>query len=152
VRLLWLVATAALAATLEQPALAHEAALSAEESAALDAVIDPVLAAMRGTSSRQAIADFFDTAGPGGLAPDKLDQLAEPVEGVLERSGPVTHCVRFDEQLRSPLVVKRRYLCQHRSGVSHWEFILVRLPIGWAAKNLSFSTAVDELFDSGERD
>jgi hypothetical protein len=135
-----------------QPALADEATLSTEESAALDAVIDPVLAAMRGTSSRQAISDFFETSREGGLSPDKLDQLAEPIDGILERSGPVTQCVRYDEQLHSPLVVKRQYVCQHRSGVSQWEFILVRLPTGWAAQNLSFSTKVEEFFDPGERD
>ena len=126
-------------------AFAQSATLPASETALIDAVIDPLLAGLSGQSSRSAVAGFFAT-GTSDLPAEQLDQVVEKIDSALEMFGPVQRCEMFDQQLRSTLIVQRKYACQQRDRVSHWTFILKRLPDRWAAQKLSFSTDVEELF------
>ena len=134
-----------LALLMPTSAQAQPASLSAMESEGVDATIDPFLRGLSTDMSRQPILRLFGTVSSDPRL-ERLNPLIEQIDGVLLNSGPIQHCEMYDQQLRSSLLVERKYVCQHPRNVSHWRFVLKRLPDGWAVANLSFSTEVEKLF------
>ena len=128
------------------PATAQSAGLSAADEGAVDALISPVIASLKGNATGAAVATYLKTNKLGAFDEATVKTLATEVDEGLAKYGPASRCDIVKEEERDQLVVKRTYLCQHQKALTRWIFIAAKLPDGWAAWTFSYDTKIEELF------
>nr|WP_166175817.1 hypothetical protein [Altererythrobacter segetis] len=128
------------------PAAAQTAGLQAADEQAVDALISPVIASLKGNSTGAAVATYLKTNKLGAFDDATIKALAEKVDEGLAKYGPAVRCDLLKEEERDQLVAKRTYLCQHQKALTRWTFIAAKLPDGWAAWTFSYDTKIEELF------
>jgi hypothetical protein len=136
----------ALAMAGSSAASAQDFALSASDRAAVDALIDPVLAAFEGPSSREAVSAFLATGRTGLATSPQVGVITGQIETALNAYGRVERCVLTDEAQKGGLAVQHSYLCQHPKFLTRWKFVVIKLPDGWTAGSIYFDDKIDELF------
>lgn len=123
------------------PALA-EPAPSPDDDAAISALIDPSLAALKAGKSRQAVDVFL---GKNTLTANKTSDLAmltSQIDSVIAIYGPIGDCQLVQTRNNGAWVQQRLYICQHANLATRWIYQVVHTSKGWTSTNMSFDDKV----------
>ena len=131
----------ALALACAAPALADPAPGAADD-AAISALIDPSLAALRSGKSRQAVDLFLGTNPLMASKTSDIAVLASQIDAAIGAYGPIGACQLTETVNNGPWVQQRLYHCQHTNLVTRWIYQTVRTSKGWMPSNLSFDDKV----------
>lgn len=123
------------------PALAQPEP-SAADDAAIAALIDPSLAALKAAKSRQAVELFLSKNTLTASKTSDLAMLTSQIDSVIAIYGPIGDCQLVQTRNNGSWVQQRLYICQHANLATRWIYQVVHTSKGWTSANMSFDDKV----------
>ena len=123
------------------PALA-EPAPSPADDAAISALIDPSLAALKAGKSRQAVELFLSKNTLTASKTSEFAMLTSQIDSVIAIYGPIGDCQLVQTRNNGAWVQQRLYICQHANLVTRWIYQIVHTSKGWTPANMAFDDKV----------
>lgn len=98
-----------------------------------------MIALIEGGEIERGVRSVFETSPFAARVKSQIPGLVGQAEALIDSYGNITACERAERSYVGSLVIRYRYLCQHESFASEWNFTVLKSASGWTISKINFS-------------